>query len=87
MLPGSSAGRADNRRVASSNPARVATYFATSGVERHEYAGLTAWDCHTTGVRPGFPFSKLITNLIRLGKAIDRRGFEYDQGGVEVERR
>jgi len=31
--------------------------------------------------------SKLITNLIKLGKILDSGAFEYAQGGVEVERR
>ncbi len=36
---------------------------------------------------PGFPFSKLITNLVKSCKAPDRRGFGCDRGGAEVARR
>ncbi len=36
---------------------------------------------------PGFPFSKLITNLVKSCKAPDRRGFGCDRSGAEVARR
>src|SRR5260370_28173234 len=35
----------------------------------------------------GFPFSKWTTNWIEWSKGRDRRGFGWDWGGVEAERR
>jgi hypothetical protein len=36
--------------------------------------------------KPGFPFSKWITNLIKCAKSPDGRGFGFDRVGAEVER-
>ena len=56
----------------------------TSGMRSSQFSG---WETPPWLFEPGFPFSKLITNLVKSCKAPDRRGFGCDRGGAEVARR
>ena len=56
-------------------------------VARRSGIGLNSSSCVGGTIKPGFPLSKWTRNLENPTKLLDRRGFERDRGGAEVERR
>jgi hypothetical protein len=51
------------------------------------YRYVDSWQAETLKkpYKPGFPFSKWTTNLIKYTKSPDGRGLRCNQGGVETD--